>query len=275
MDSTPSSSPHDQAWGDSFSSPVRATTCGSVTLFLKDPETATPAPHQRRWAQAQKAEAAFWKHWRQNPLYGHVQLTSFWQDILHKTGGPLPQGRWLDVGCGPVSCLNFVRNPQDPALGLDPLARFYAEQGLVEHAPHLTPMPMVQGTAETLPFLNQSFDGLVCFNVLDHVARAPQVLDELFRVLRPGGEARFYVHTFRGAIKHFLFFDRPHVYHWEHCEFLTLVRQAGFQILQDKKEPKGFDLPRHWWRSLAFFPYWLATKLTFTTYLQVIKPKSQ
>lgn len=43
------------------------------------------------------------------------------------------------------------------------------------------------GVGETLPYANESFDAVVCVDVLEHVNDLPQVLAEVTRVLKPGG----------------------------------------------------------------------------------------
>lgn len=243
---------------------------GLLKAILND-TAPTPKP-SKRWLRAQTAEAAFWKSWRKNTLYAHVSLEAFWLEVLEKTGGKLPSGKILDIGCGPVSVLNFQRHDGIQPIGLDPLAEVYARANLIESAQGLEPIPIIGLPAEALPFADASLDHLICFNVLDHVANAPTVLAEMFRVLKPKGTIRLYVHTFQPWIKRLLFFDRPHVYHWDHPEFCKLVESAGFQITHQLKEPKTFDFPDGLWPRLKQFPYWVATKVGFTSYFSVTKP---
>jgi SAM-dependent methyltransferase len=47
--------------------------------------------------------------------------------------------------------------------------------------------PSVRGDAHALPFRDGSADLVVCLQVLEHCIRPAVVLDEIFRVLRPGG----------------------------------------------------------------------------------------
>ena len=227
-----------------------------------------------RWQKAQQAEAEFWQGWRNNVLYQHVSLHEFWADVLEKTGGPLPGGRVLDIGCGPVSVLNFFRSAGMRPIGIDPLADFYAREGLVEVRKGWEPMPMISLPAERLPFEDGAIDHIVCFNVLDHVSNANIVLQEMKRVLAPGGTVRIYVHTFAGWIKRFLFFDRPHTYHWDHREFQRLLSAHGFRIATTLKEKKTFDLPDGLGARLAHFPYLIAGKVAYTSYFQLRKPQA-
>lgn len=227
---------------------------------------------RRRWRRAQSSEAAFWRGWRRNLLYKHVSLRDFWRDVLDKSGGKLPTGRVVDVGCGPVSVLNFFRPQGLFPLGVDPLARAYAEEKLIESRPEWQPMPIVALPAERLPFGSNSIDHLVCFNVLDHVADVHRVLAELRRVLKPCGTLRVYVHSFAPWIKRFLFFDWPHTYHWDHAEFRALLRRAGFAVLLEREEPKTFDIPPGLKGCLTYLPYRVAAKVAGTSYFQLRKP---
>lgn len=225
-----------------------------------------------RWKMAQGAEANFWRGWRRHPLYGHLSLIDYWADVLEKTGGPLPAGRILDIGCGPVSVLNFFRGESVEPFGLDPLALVYAGERLVETRLGWEPIAIAALGAEALPFADKSLDHVICFNMLDHVADAPAVLAEMNRVLRPGGSARICVHTFAKSIKRLLFFDRPHTYHWDHEELRSLLCGAGFGIAVERTERKKFDLPPGLPGRLRYFPYWVASKISSTAYFRLIKP---
>lgn len=224
---------------------------------------------KERWRKAQGAEISFWRNWRQNELYKHVSLAEFWADVVCKTGGPLPGGKVLDIGCGPVSVLNFERGPDMEPIGLDPLAEAYAKHNLIEARSGWDSIPMVGLSAERLPFADESLDHILCYNVLDHVSDAPTVIQEIRRILKPGGTLRLYVHTFRSWMKRFLFFDKPHTYHWDHAEFKSLILSFGFKLLGEFLEPKTFDMPEGF--SFALIPYMIAGKVTSTSYFQLRK----
>ena len=57
------------------------------------------------------------------------------------------------------------------------------------------PIHVTDGTADTLPVADGSFDAVVVSGLLCSVADAPAALAEFHRVLRPGGELRFYEHV--------------------------------------------------------------------------------
>ena len=265
-----------ESWRDLLTAPggrddIRLIPHGEGTTFKATYSHLPSVKPSSRWQVAQQAEVAFWRGWRQNALYGHVNLPEFWQDVIDKTGGPIPPGQVLDVGCGPVSVLNFFRDEGTRPLGLDPLAERYTSEGLVEHREHWQPITLAAVPAEQIPLPTGSVDHVICFNVLDHVADAPAVLAEIHRVLKPAGSYRFYVHTFAPWIKRFLFFDKPHTYHWDHGEFGRLLNTAGFDVSGHLKEPKTFDLPSGWLSKLRHFPYYVATKVAFTSYFHGTK----
>jgi 2-polyprenyl-6-hydroxyphenyl methylase/3-demethylubiquinone-9 3-methyltransferase len=94
--------------------------------------------------------------------------------------------RVLEVGCGggilseEFSRLGYLMT------GIDP-----AEQSLrtaIEHASENNlKINYLTGFGENLPFESSSFDVVLCCDVLEHVQDLPGVIDEISRVLRPGG----------------------------------------------------------------------------------------
>lgn len=50
-------------------------------------------------------------------------------------------------------------------------------------------MPHVQADAARVPFRDQSFEGVICSEVLEHLPDPRPALCEMFRVLKPGGQA--------------------------------------------------------------------------------------
>lgn len=55
-------------------------------------------------------------------------------------------------------------------------------------------MDLVPGVAEALPVKSEAFDAAVASLVLCTVRSLPRALSELYRVLRPDGELRFFEH---------------------------------------------------------------------------------
>ena len=91
----------------------------------------------------------------------------------------IPGGRVLDLGCGVGHDLGRLRAAGLRPIGLDP-SRLALERARALGA-------VVQGDGVALPFRDASFDGCRIERVLQHVERPEQVLNEVLRVVRPGG----------------------------------------------------------------------------------------
>ncbi len=83
------------------------------------------------------------------------------------------RGRLLDLGCG-----------NSPYRALLTCISDYIGYDLDITASK----PMVAGAADRLPFAAGSFDSVLCTQVLEHVPEPWRVLEEIARVLRPGGK---------------------------------------------------------------------------------------
>jgi|FaiFalDrversion2_1042247.scaffolds.fasta_scaffold00019_11 ubiquinone/menaquinone biosynthesis C-methylase UbiE len=102
-------------------------------------------------------------------------------------------GRVLELGCGTGANFPYYRpDAQVVATEPDPymLARARRRaRGLGR------PITLMQAAAEALPFPDATFDAVVATLVLCSVDDPRRVLAEVRRVLRPGGELRFYEHV--------------------------------------------------------------------------------
>jgi ubiquinone/menaquinone biosynthesis C-methylase UbiE len=89
--------------------------------------------------------------------------------------------RILDIGCGPRGSLEWADMTAE-RVGLDPLADEYLKLGAKNHK-----MSYVAAPSEKIPFPDGHFDVVCSFNSLDHVDDLPTTINEIIRVLRPGG----------------------------------------------------------------------------------------
>jgi 2-polyprenyl-6-hydroxyphenyl methylase / 3-demethylubiquinone-9 3-methyltransferase len=92
----------------------------------------------------------------------------------------------LEVGCGggilteEIARMGFTTTGVDPSEGSLATARAHAKQSGLEISYDF-------GTGEALPYSNASFDVVFCCDVLEHVRDLPKVIEEIARVLKPGG----------------------------------------------------------------------------------------
>jgi ubiquinone/menaquinone biosynthesis C-methylase UbiE len=104
------------------------------------------------------------------------------------------EGRVVEVGAG--HGLNFTHYPASVtevvAIEPEPTLRESAERAAAD-AP--VPITVVAGVADSIPLEDASADAAVASLVLCSVPEQGRALAELRRVLRPGGELRFYEHV--------------------------------------------------------------------------------
>ena len=101
--------------------------------------------------------------------------------------------RVLDLGCGRGGVVELLWRDVSLAAGLDPDAPSLAE--------HRAPgMPVIRGVGESLPFVDASFDLIVCLCVLEHLKDPVATLCEVRRVLRSGGHFVFLTPNLRNPM---------------------------------------------------------------------------
>lgn len=93
------------------------------------------------------------------------------QNLLDTYGGR--EGKWLDVGCGRGALQDVVED--------------YTGVDIVESLAENMHKPFRTAPAEHLPFPDETFDGLWTYAVLEHVERLETAVEEMIRVLKPGG----------------------------------------------------------------------------------------
>jgi ubiquinone/menaquinone biosynthesis C-methylase UbiE len=98
-------------------------------------------------------------------------------------------GRLLDIGCGSGAAVPLLRQRDFDVVGMDfspemlaHARRQFRDDGRVTFC---------RGDAESLPFVSESVDHLVCLGLLEYLDSHEQALREAARVLRPGGTAVF------------------------------------------------------------------------------------
>jgi ubiquinone/menaquinone biosynthesis C-methylase UbiE len=145
---------------------------------------------------------------------------------LQSHAGP----RVLDVGCGNGAYVFSLRSGYE-TVGLD-----WARLPSWDEAPER----FVVGSAQDLPFTDDSFDTVACFETLEHLPDPGKALAELRRVARlnvvltvpncevsPGQRAS-------GLIFHH-WIDSTHRNFWTHAEFVDLVASSGFEVLHAER----------------------------------------
>ncbi len=137
----------------------------------------------------------------------------------------------LDIGCGDGYWTSRIATHSGQVTGLDPDARSLSFATRFRSGAHIA---YVQGFAESLPFPDGSFDKVVSVSCVEHFADPSRSIQEMARVLRPGGKIALSIDSllaensgdgFRRWHKrrHFVtqYFDQD--------TFTRMLQSAGFQ----------------------------------------------
>lgn len=151
-------------------------------------------------------------------------------------------GRILEVGAGTGTNFAFYPQTVEHVVAIEPEQRLV---GLARQAAAAAPVPVevTNRTVETFA-ADEPFDAVVCSLVLCSVAEPDSVLQQVFSLLRPGGELRYMEHVaskgFRGRLQQFV--DVTTV--WPrlagnchaHRHTEQSIRAAGFEIDRTRTE---------------------------------------
>lgn len=141
--------------------------------------------------------------------------------------------RLVDLGCGAGITLEKLSKqfPEKECLGIDleiedlEISRSYS-------------LPVIRGDICQLALKKESADGCLLLDVIEHLNQPEKVLEEVFRILKPGGRlilvfpndrmfflSRLLFLKFKEA-----FHDPGHVKRWHPGEMKSLLREKGFRI---------------------------------------------
>lgn len=115
--------------------------------------------------------------------YDHPRGRSYHTHLSHHVMKALPKrGRLLDIGCGTGLFVEKYLKHGGTAIGID------ISRNMLEHAENrCLRCQFTLGTGEALPFKEGSFDAVSSLLVFSYLRNPESMLDEAFRVLRPGG----------------------------------------------------------------------------------------
>jgi SAM-dependent methyltransferase len=96
-----------------------------------------------------------------------------------------PRGQlWLDAGCGAGTYTRLLEKDGLEVIGVD----YSLVTVCKARSRDVQPRRYAVADIRSLPFAPGTFDGLLCFGVLQAMADSASVVDELCRQVRPGGE---------------------------------------------------------------------------------------
>jgi len=101
----------------------------------------------------------------------------------------------------------------------------------------------IEFLAETKIIPEASVDAVICHHTLEHVLHPPEVLEEIRRLLKPGGRFLLYVpFEIEGRYEHFNPAEpNHHLYSWNVQTLGNLVEEAGFKVAEAGIGEFGYD----------------------------------
>jgi SAM-dependent methyltransferase len=210
-------------------------------------ETLPQAMQQHTYAIMREVEDTHW--W----FAGRRRILKGLLRQLVSESGVAGRPRILDVGCGTGANLELLGEFGD-AEGVDvspDALRFCRDRGLDKV--HL-------GAAEELPFEDQTFNIVTALDVVEHLDDDVAGLKEMYRVLKPGGRAMFFVPAFT-----FLWGVQDDISHHRRRYTLKQIKSAVSRA--------GFKVERGTYANITFFAPIFAGRILMK--LTRIKPASE
>lgn len=116
---------------------------------------------------------------RKSPIHFRAARLQFALKALENVSGKV-----LDVGCGVgdfCEAINFYR-PDLEVYGID-----ISKKAINVARVRVKKAKFGISDAQDLPFKNESFDAVLCFDLIEHVRYPEKVIEEIYRVLKPKG----------------------------------------------------------------------------------------
>jgi ubiquinone/menaquinone biosynthesis C-methylase UbiE len=162
------------------------------------------------------------------------------------------RGRAIEIGAGTGPNFRLYPDTVTEVVAVEPedYLRGKAEEAASRGS---VPIRVVDALADRLPFEDASFDAAVAAQVLCSVPSQANALAELRRVVKPGGELRFYEHVLARQPRYARFqrlagLVTPHLAGGCHPDRDTgrAIEEAGFEIERCRRfdfRPSLLDLP--------------------------------
>jgi ubiquinone/menaquinone biosynthesis C-methylase UbiE len=123
--------------------------------------------------------ARSYEDWFDTPLGAVVDRLE--KDLIARLAQPKPGERALDVGTGTGHFARWLADLGLHVIGLD------SSEAMLQSAPHDGRIEWKLGDAAALQWADATFDLVLCVTALEFMADPTSALDEMYRVVRPGG----------------------------------------------------------------------------------------
>lgn len=154
----------------------------------------------------------------------------------------------LDVGCASGSFTNNISNifPNSTITGID-IYSSAIEYGKKKY-PHIN---FILADAHHIPFEDNRFDLVICYETIEHLTNPLEVLREMRRVLKTEGTAivamdsgslLFQVVWFLWEKTKGNVWQGAHIHPYDHKELESVIKKAGFKIKNKRFSHLGMEV---------------------------------
>lgn len=149
------------------------------------------------WEKDQKKVHQILEHREKNVKSFFDGVAANWESLQAETLHPKLYRTWilnqlppnceqiLDLGCGPGGLIPYLLNKSKLVVGLDNSPKMI-EQAQITYGKNPS-VKLINAPLEDIPLADHSCDAVVASMVLHHISHPPTVLEEVRRVLKPGG----------------------------------------------------------------------------------------
>ncbi len=153
-----------------------------------------------------------------------------WQRFLRTLSRFAKPGKLVDVGCGAGTFLVEARRLGHNVTGQE-VSNYFAEYGRSQFR-----LPIEIGELEDVDLSSNSFDYATAFDVIEHHPYPKQMLQEIYRLLRPNGLLMISTHDIGN------FFARFYGQQWRHINPIGHLTYFNQKTLTAMLQESGFKL---------------------------------
>lgn len=155
-----------------------------------------------------------------------------WQRFLRTIQRFVPSGKLLDIGCGPGSFLVEAQQVGYQVEGQE-VASYFVEYCRSNHG-----LLIHQGEVGDIPVPPHSFDCITAFDVIEHHPNPRKMLQEIHRLIRPGGLVVVGTHDLGNPFAQWYGRFWRHINPIGHLTYFTrrtltaMLKNSGFEVVQ-------------------------------------------
>jgi ubiquinone/menaquinone biosynthesis C-methylase UbiE len=167
----------------------------------------------------------------------------YFRDLQKRAVSLLPlkkDQKFLDIGCGTGWAVRYAAGMAKDGgefYGIDVSSKMIEKA--IENTRGHNNIFFYRASAEKLPFENDLFDSIICTNSFHHYPHPSKALDEVCRVLKPGGRIYIVDPTSDGLIVKLLdgymkIREREHVKFYSSRDYRELFTRSGIKYIMTK-----------------------------------------